>query len=79
MKHAARGALEIQDAHSHKSPKIHLRSVPEFGAPLQISTGFASCLGSVTAWHLVVGVSQSLRRCAYVQQGDHHVGHWPTF
>ena len=42
-------------------------------------------LGSVTAWHVhvVVGVSQILRRwtegATYVRQGDHHVGHWPTF
>jgi len=39
--------------------------------------------GSVTARHLVVGVSQTLRRwtvgATYVRQGDHHVGHWPTF
>jgi len=32
---------------------------------------------------LVVGVSQTLRRwtegATYVPQGDHHVGHWPTF
>ena len=38
---------------------------------------------SVTAWHLVVGVSQTLRRgtegATSVRQGDHHVGHWPTF
>jgi len=31
----------------------------------------------------VVSVSQTLRRwtevAPYVQQGDHHVGHWPTF
>jgi len=31
----------------------------------------------------VVGVSQTLRRltegATYVQQDDHHVGHWPTF
>ena len=42
-----------------------------------------SRLGSVTARHLVVGVSQTLRRwtegATYIQQGDHHVGHWPTF
>jgi len=42
-----------------------------------------SRLGSVTAWHVVVGVSQTLRRwiegATYVRQGDHHVGHWPTF
>jgi len=39
-------------------------------------------LGSVTARHLVVGVSQTLRRwtdgATYIRQGDHHVGHWPT-
>jgi len=38
---------------------------------------------SVTARHLVVGVSQTLRcwteGATYVHQGDHHVGHWPTF
>jgi len=42
-----------------------------------------SRLGSVTARHLVVGVSQTLRHwtegATYVQQGDHHVGDWPTF
>jgi len=31
----------------------------------------------------VVSVSQTLRRstqgATYVRQGDHHVGHWPTF
>ena len=33
--------------------------------------------------HLVVGVSQTLRRwtegATYIRQGDHQVGHWPTF
>jgi len=42
-----------------------------------------SRLGSTTARHLVVGVSQTLRHwtegATYVRQGDHHVGHWPTF
>jgi len=42
-----------------------------------------SRLGRVTARHLVMGVSQTLRRltegATYVWQGDHHVGHWPTF
>jgi len=42
-----------------------------------------SHLGSVTARHLVVGISQTLRRwtegATYIWQGDHHVGHWPTF
>jgi len=40
-------------------------------------------LGSVTARHLVVGVSQTLRRltegATYVRQGGHQVGRWPTF
>ena len=42
-----------------------------------------SRLGSVTARHVVVGIDQTLRRwtegATYVWQGDHHVGHWPTF
>jgi len=42
-----------------------------------------SRLGSITAWHVVVGGSQTLQHwiegATYVQQGDHHVGHWPTF
>jgi len=44
---------------------------------------WVSRLGSVTARHLVDGVSQTLWRwtegATYVRQGDHHVGHWPTF
>ena len=56
---------------------------------LQISTGFTSCqgLGNVTAWHWH---SSSWRQpnfvalntgigATYIQQGGHHVGHWPTF
>jgi len=42
-----------------------------------------SRLGSITARHVVVGVSQTLRPwiegATYFRQGDHHVGHWPTF
>ena len=42
-----------------------------------------SRLGSVTARHLLVGISQTLRRwiegATYIRQGDHHIGHWPTF
>ena len=38
-------------------------------------------LGRITARHLVVGVSQTLRRwtegATYIRQGDHHVRHWP--
>jgi len=44
---------------------------------------WVSRLGSVTARHLVVGVSHPWRRwtegATYVRQGGHHVGHWPTF
>jgi len=40
-------------------------------------------LGSVTARHLVVGVSQTLRCwtevATYIRQGDYDVGLWPTF
>ena len=39
----------------------------------------ASLLHSIRA----VGASQTLRRrtegAIYIRQGDHHVGHWPTF
>jgi len=42
-----------------------------------------SRLISVTARHVVVGISQTLRRwiegATYVRQGDHHDEHWPTF
>ena len=42
-----------------------------------------SRLGSVTARHLVVGVSQTLQRwtegATYIRQGGYHVGHWITF
>jgi len=41
-----------------------------------------SRLGSVTARHLIVGVSQTAaltEGATYIRQGGHHVGHWPTF
>ena len=42
-----------------------------------------SRLCSITARHLVVGVSQTLRRwtegATYIRHGGHHVGHWPIF
>ena len=51
------------------------------GYPCKIQ--LVSRLGSVTAQHLVVAVSQTLRRSTegvtYIRQGGHHVGHWPTF
>ena len=40
-------------------------------------------LGALLHSSKVVSVSQTLRRrtegATYVRQGDHHVGHWPTF
>ena len=52
-----------------------------WGTPTHFNGFFR--LGSVTARHLVVGVSQTLGRstegATYVRQGDHQVGHWPTF
>ena len=61
--------------------QLQLRSVGEFGAPQQISTGFVSWQRYCTT--LVVGVSQTLRHwtdgATYIWQGGHHVGHWPTF
>jgi len=51
------------------------------GHPRQFQRG--SRHGSVMHGTLVVGVSQTLRRCTedatYIRQGGHHVGHWPTF
>ena len=39
-----------------------------------------SRLGSVTARQLVVGAAKLCTEGAtYIRQGDHHVGHWPTF
>ena len=72
----------------HMSPQYgKLR--PTSGWDLLTSLGYpckfqlVSRLGSVTARHLVVGVSQTLRRwtegATYIRPGDHHVGHWPTF
>jgi len=53
------------------------------GHPCKFQLVSHSHLGSVTARHLVVGVSQTLRRwtedATYIRQGNHHVGHWSTF
>ena len=72
----------------HMSPQYGERR-PTSGWDRLTSLGYPckfprpSLLGSVTARHLVVGVSQTLRRwtegATYIRQGDHHVGHWPTF
>jgi len=45
--------------------------------------GFRVLAALLHGVYVVVGVSQTLRRwtegATYVWQGDHHVGHWPTF
>ena len=54
---------------------------PVWGTPANFNWFriFAALLHGI----LVVGVSQTLRRwtegATYIRQGDHHVGHWPTF
>ena len=62
-------------------PTSGLDRLTSLGYPCKFQ--LVSRLGSVTARHLVVGVSQTLRRltegATYIRQGDHHVGHWPTF
>jgi len=54
---------------------------PSLGHPYKFQ--WVLRLGSVTARHLVVGVSQTLgsltEGATYDRQGDHQVGHWPTF
>ena len=55
----------------------------QFVAPQLISMAFASWQRYCMHGSQVVSVSQTLRRstegATYVRQGDHHVGHWPTF
>ena len=52
-----------------------------WGTPANVN-GFR-VLAAVLHGSQVVGVSQTLRcsteGATYVRQGDHHVGHWPTF
>jgi len=52
-----------------------------WGTPVNFN-GFR-VLASLLPVTLVVGISQTLWRWTegdtYIWQGDHHVGHWPTF
>jgi len=52
-----------------------------WGTPANFN-GFG-VLAALLCGTLVVGVSQTLQRwtedATYIRQGDHHVGHWPTF
>jgi len=65
--------------------ELRLTSSRDHFVSLRHPTKFqpVSRLGSVTARHVVVGVSQTLRRwievATNVRQGDHHDGHWPAF
>ena len=55
--------------------------VPLWGTPANLN-GFR-VLAALLHHSQVVGVSQTLQRwtdgVTYVRQGNHHVGHWPTF
>jgi len=55
--------------------------LPVWGTPANFN-GFR-VLAVLLHGSQVVSVSQTLRRSTegttYVRQGDHHVGHWPTF
>ena len=52
-----------------------------FGHPSKFQR--VSHLGSITAWHSSSGRQPNFaalnRGPTYIQQGGHHVGHWPTF
>jgi len=73
--------LHMSPQYGELRPTSGLDRLTSLGYPCKFQ--LASRLGSITARHLVVGVSQTLRRwtegTTYIRQGDHHVGHWPTF
>ena len=73
--------LHMCQQYGDRRPTSGWDRLTSFGYPCKFQ--LVSRLGSVTARHLVVGVSQSLQRwtegATYIWQGDHHVGHWPTF
>jgi len=54
-----------------------------WGTPANFNEFRSSILAALLHGTLVVGVSQTLRRwtegAAYILQGGHHAGHWPTF
>ena len=73
--------LQMSSQYGELRPTNGWDRLTSLGHPCKFQ--LVSRLGSVTARHLVVGVSQTLRRwtegATYIWQGDHHVGHWPTF
>ena len=73
--------LHMSPQYGERRPTSGWNRLTSLGYPCKFQ--LFSRLGSVTAQHLVVGVSQTLQRwtegATYIRQGDHHVGHWPTF
>ena len=73
--------LHMSPQYDELRPTSGWDRLTSFGYPCKFQ--LVSRLGSVTARHLVVDVSQTLRRwtegATYIGQGDHQVGHWPTF
>ena len=73
--------LHMSPQYGERRPTSGWDRLTSLGYPCKFQ--LVSRLGSVTALHLVVGVSQTLRHwtegATYIRQGDHHVGHWPTF
>ena len=73
--------LHMSSQYGELRPTNGWDPLTSLGYPCKIQ--LVSRLGSITAQHLVVGVSQTLRRwtegATYIRKGDHQVGHWPTF
>jgi len=73
--------LHMSSQYGELRPSSGWDRLTSLGHPCKFQ--LVSRLCSVTARHLLVGVSQTLRRwtesATYIRQGDHHVGHWPTF
>jgi len=63
------------------SPLAAEIGLPVWGTPANFNS--FRVLAALLHGSQTVGISQSLRRwtegATYVRQGDHHVGHWPTF
>jgi len=73
--------LHISSQYGKLRPTNGWDRLTNLGHPCKFQ--LVSHLCSVTARHLAVGVSQTLRRwtegATCIRQGDHHVWHWPTF
>ena len=73
--------LHISPQYGELRPTSGWDRLTSLGYPSKFQ--LVSRLSSVTARHLVVGVSQTLRRwtegATYIRQGDHHVGLCPKF